>query len=212
VFGLFALALPASGCKKKSDPSAAVEGNGVAKTEERSVPPGISSLRVSGIVHATYTVGEPHLELRGDANLLPLILMDTSAGRLSLTQEQTLKPKMTLAATITGPQLTEIVAEAASRVTVEGIRGDRLKVRTAGAADLTVKGSVDELEVSAVLATRVDLTGLSVRKARVVADKAARVSLGYVEELDVESKGVSLVTFTGDPKITRSVGRHPVRR
>ena len=211
VLGLFALWVLASGCKKRDD-DAAVQGNGVAKTEERPVPAGLASLRVGGLLHATYTVGAPHLDLRGDANLLPLILMDTSAGRLTLTQNQTLKPKMTLSATIAGPQLTEIVADMASQLTVEGIRGDRLKVRTAGAANLTVKGSVEELEVEALLATKLDLTALSVRKARIVTDKAARVNLGYVEELDVESKGASIVSYTGDPKFTRTVGRRPVRR
>jgi putative autotransporter adhesin-like protein len=211
LLALATLSFVAPACKKNGD-DAVVEGSGVVKTEERPVPPGLSSLRVGGVVQATYTVGPPHLELRGDANLLPLIVMDTSAGRLSLDQERTLKAKMALSATIAGPQLVEIVAGAASRLTVEGIRGDRLKVRAGGAANLTIKGSVDELEVSAVLASQLDLTGLSVRKARVVSDKAARVNLGYVEELDVESKGVSTVTFTGDPKITRTVGRHPLQR
>jgi len=210
VLGLLALWAVAPGCKKKGDET--VEGNGVAKTEQRQVPPGLSSLRVGGVLHATYTVGAPRVELRGDANLLPLIVMDTSAGRLSLAQEQTLKPTMTLGATIVGPELTEITADTASQVTVEGIRANRLRVRTAGAARLTVKGSVEELEVSAVLASQLDLTELSVRKAHVVSEKAARVNLGYVEELDVESKGASMVTFTGDPKITRTVGRRPVQR
>jgi hypothetical protein len=100
----------------------------------------------------------------------------------------------------------------AAQLTVEGIRGERLNLRTAGAANLTVKGSVDELEVEALLATKLDLTALSVRKARIVTDKAARVNLGYAEELDVESKGASTVTYTGDPKFTRTVGRRPVRR
>lgn len=210
MLGLVALSVLAPGCKKKPDEP--VEGNGVAKSEQRQVPPGLTSLRVGGVLHATYAVGAPHVELRGDGNLLPLVLMDTSSGRLSLTQDQTLKPKMTLGATITGPQLTEILGDMAAQVAVDGIRVERLRVRTAGAAKLTLKGSVDELEVSAVLASRLDLTGLSVRKAHVVSEKAARIDFGYVEELDVESKGASMVTFTGEPKITRTVGRRPVQR
>lgn len=211
MWGLVALAVTAaSGCKKKE--SEVTEGSGVAKTAERQVPPGLSSLRVGGVLHATYAIGAPHLELRGDDNLLPLVVVDTSSGRLSLSQDRTLKPKMTLGAAIAGPQLTEIVADTASRLSVEGIRGERLRVRTAGAATLTVKGSVEELEVSAVLASQVDLTGLTVRKARIVTEKAARVNLGYVEELDVESKGGSFVTYTGDPKITLKGGRPPLRR
>lgn len=212
MLGLAALAVLAAGCKKKVEETPAVEGNGVAKTEERQVPPGLTSLKVGGVLHATYVVGAPHLELRGDANLLPLVVMDTSAGRLALTQDQTFKPKMNLTATIAGPQLAEITADMASQLTVEGVRSDRLKVRAAGAANVTVKGFVDELEVTAVLVSRLDLTGLSVRKARVVTDKAARVNLGYVEELDVESNGVSSVTYAGDAKITRTVGRAPRRR
>jgi len=41
---------------------------------------------------------------------------------------------------------------------------------------------------------------------------AANVQLGYVEELDVETRGPARVSYMGDPKITRSVGRPPSKQ
>ena len=38
------------------------------------------------------------------------------------------------------------------------------------------------------------------------------VELGYVEELDVETRGAARVSYMGDPKITRSEGRPPAKR
>jgi hypothetical protein len=203
--------LAAPACKKKKDGAPALEGNGVAKTEARSIT-SFTSLQVGGIVQATYTVGSPRLELHGDANLLPEVQAEVAAGRLALTQKQTLKPSMTLSATIAGPELEEIIAAMASRVTVQGIHAKHLVIRGGGAAKLTVTGSAEDIDVSAEMASQLDLSGLSVGRARVSAATAARVYLGYVEELDVETRAAARVSYTGDPKIARNVGRGASKR
>jgi hypothetical protein len=38
------------------------------------------------------------------------------------------------------------------------------------------------------------------------------VELGYVEELDVETRGVARVSYMGEPKLTRVEGRPPSKR
>jgi hypothetical protein len=207
-----ATALLLAGCKKKP-PAAnpAVEGNGVATTLERPVAP-FTSLHVGGVIQATFAPGTPHLALHGDSNLLPLLEVDEASGDLWLKQPRTFNPKMTLRAEITGPTPTVIVADVASHLEVNGMSAERLQVRGAGAARLVITGSARELEVTAALASVIDLTHLSAAKARVVASTAARVDLGYVEELDVETRDRARVSYTGDPKLTRSVGRGAVKR
>jgi hypothetical protein len=41
---------------------------------------------------------------------------------------------------------------------------------------------------------------------------AVSVTFGSVEELDVETHGAALVSYQGETKVTRSVGRAPSRR
>jgi len=200
------------GCKKKPPAaSSAVEGNGVATTLERPLAP-FTSLHVGGVVQATFAPGTPHLAFHGDSNLVPLVVVDESGGGVWLKQLQPFNPKMALRAEITGPPPTLIVADVASRLNASGLHAERLEVRGAGAARLAIKGSAQELEVTAALASVIDLTELSVAKARVVASTAARVDLGYVEELDVETRDLARVSYNGDPKLTRSVGRGAVKR
>jgi hypothetical protein len=202
------------GCKKKKTPGDdpdAVKGDGVAKTLERDVPP-FTSLHFGAILEGTYKIGAPHVALHGDANLLPHVQIETLPGHLWLKQDQTLKPAMKLTADVTGPQLTELIVDIASRLTVEGLRTERLRIRGAGAARLEAAGSADELVLDATHAAHLDLTRFAVRKAKVIASGGASVQLGYIEELDVETRGAARVSYMGDPKITRSEGRAPAKQ
>jgi hypothetical protein len=153
------------GCKKKKKPeddAKAVKGDGVAQTLERDLKP-FSSLHLGTILEATYKIGPPHVALRGDANLLPHIQLETTPDHLSISQDATLKPAMKLTADISGPQLNEIIVDIASQLTVEGLHAEHLHVRGAGAGRLVATGSADELVLEAALAARLDLTHFPVR-------------------------------------------------
>lgn len=204
----------APGCKKKAhsgdDPNA-ILGNGVTQTVERGLPP-FTSLHFGTVMEGTYKSGDPHVTLRGDANLLPHIQVETTPDHVWIKQDATLKPAMKLTAEITGPQLNEVIVDIASRLKVEGLRADHLHVRGAGASRLEMSGGADELVVDAALAAQLDLTRFPVRKAKITAAGAAVVQLGYVEELDVETRAAARVSYMGDPKITRSEGRPPSKR
>ena len=210
---LLALSLALPGCKKKksAEDGDAVVGNGVAKTEERTLAP-FNSLHFGTILEGKYTVGPPRVSLRGDANLLPLIRIESTPDHVWFKQEKTLKPAMRLSAEISGPPLNEILVDIASRLNVEGLHAAHLHVRGAGAAQLEAAGSTDELVAEASMVAKLDLRHLAVRKAKVTASGAAQVQLGYVEELDVETRGPARVSYMGDPKITRSEGRPPAKQ
>jgi len=217
-FQLAALALcvvvGATGCKKKKPHGDEdnVTGSGVLKTVEKPVPP-FASLHLSTVSEGKYTIGEPKVTLRGDDNLLPLIRVDSTPGQLVVSQEKTFKPAINLTTDIAGPpDLTELIVDITARLTVEGLKAGKLTVKTSGVGKLTASGSADEIVIEAAMASQIDLTHLAVRKAKVTAIKAAQVRLGYVEELDVETRAAARVSYMGDPKITRSVGRPPIKQ
>lgn len=217
--GLAALALcvvvGATGCKKKTKARGGedgVPGNGVLKTVEKPVPP-FTSLHLSAVSEGKYSIGEPKVTLRGDDNLLPLIRVDSTPGHLVLDQKETLKPAIKLTTDISGPpDLTELIVDVTARLTVEGLKAGKLAVRTSGVGRLTASGSADEIVIDAAMVSQIDFTHLAVRKAKVTAVKAAQVRLGYVEELDVETRAAARVSYMGDPKITRSLGRPPIKQ
>lgn len=205
--------LGATGCKKKKPhgDEDAVAGSGVLKTLEKPVPP-FTSLHLSTVSEGKYTIGEPKVTLRGDDNLLPLIQVTSTPDHLVVKQDKTLEPNIKLTTDISGPVPTELIVDVTAKLTVEGLKADHLVVRTAGVGQLAASGSADEIVVVAELASRIDFTHLAVRKAKVTASKAAVVRLGYVEELDVETRAAARVSYMGDPKITRSVGRPPFKQ
>ncbi|HEV8547493.1 MAG TPA: DUF2807 domain-containing protein [Polyangiaceae bacterium] len=211
-WSLLVAAVVAAGCAKKPPKAEEVlEGSGVPKTLERDLAP-FTALHVGGVVEAKVTLGKPHLLLRGDENLVSALEVTAAGERLALVQPTAFKPKMTLSAEISGPELAEIIVDVASRTTVEGLHAQKLSVRGGGAARLSLAGTVDELTLASRGVVAFDLTNLAVRRARVKVLDAVSVTFGSVEELDVETHGAALVSYQGETKVTRSVGRAPSRR
>jgi len=212
-WSLLAAAVAAAGCAKKpkEEPETRLEGSGVTKTLERELAP-FPFLHVGGLVEAKVTIGKPHLTLRGDDNLVDALEVTAMDGHLSLVQPSVFKPKMTLSAELSTPELAEIIVDVASRTAVEGVRAQKLSLRGGGGARLSLTGTVDELELSARGVAAFDLKELAVHRARVNVVDAASVTFGSVEELDVETHGAARVSYQGETNITRSVGRPPSRR
>lgn len=208
---LVVAAVAAAGCAKKPKAEPALDGSGVPKALERDVAP-FTALHVGGVVEAKVTVGKPHLLLRGDDNLVSALEVTSTEGRLALVQPAAFKPKMTLSAELSTPELGEIIVDVASRTVVEGLHAQKLTVRGGGAARLSLSGTVDELDLASRGVTAFDLTRLAVHRARVKVLDATKVTFGSVEELDVETHGAAFVSYQGETKITRSVGRAPSRQ
>jgi hypothetical protein len=192
------------GCEKNK-PSDTVEGNGVAASAERDVAP-FSRVAVGSRIELDVTVGNASkLELRGDRNLLPLVTSRSENGLLTLDVGKKIKPSMRLHARISVPRLDSASATKVARIDIQGLAADTFEANATDVAKLSAAGTAKALVLKGAVGASLDFSKVSAASATVRLEKAATARLGYLEELDVATKGATRVFYVGDPKIKKDV-------
>jgi len=191
-------------CEKKKPPDA-LEGNGVAATVERDVAP-FSRLAVGSRIELEVTIGKAsRLELNGDGNLLPHVTSRSENGLLTLDTDKRVKPSMRLRARISVPRLDSASGTKVARIDIQGLAADTFEAHATDVAKLSAAGTAKALVLKGAVAGSLDFSKVSAASATVRLEKAASVRLGYLEELDVATKGATRVSYVGDPKIKKDI-------
>ena len=192
------------GCEKKK-PSDTVEGNGVSASAERDVAP-FSRVAVSSRIELEVAVGKAsRLELRGDGNLLPLVTSRSENGLLTLDVGKKIKPSMRLHARISVPRLDSASATKIARIDIQGLAADTFEASVTDVAKLSAAGTAKALVLKGAQVGSLDFSKVSAASATVRLERAATARLGYLEELDVVTKGATRVSYVGDPKIKKDI-------
>ena len=117
-----ALLLSAAACRihSGSGTGSEVQGNGIAKTEARTVG-AFDAIEVDGPIQLELTSGPADVSLAGDENLLPLISTTVSGGKLVVHPTHDLQSKGLLMVTVRAPKVDRIEVKGMGRVHASGI-------------------------------------------------------------------------------------------
>jgi hypothetical protein len=205
----------------------ALQGSGVSKTETRELPTLTGKVEVQGAFRATIRPGDKgSVQLSGDDNILPLVETDVTDGSLviRIKDDTAIRPNVTLKADITLPKLTSLTASGAtivratagecerfeahasgaSRVTVEGIKSEKVAFTLDGASDLTADGATSDLKVESNGASQIHAAKLSADSADVNLSGASRAEVAAAKSVRGDASGASNLEVVGDPA-TRAV-------
>jgi hypothetical protein len=175
------------------------EGSGVEASESREVD-SFSRISLSGAADVVVTVGEAQaVTVRGDDNLLGDVKTEVDDGRLKISEDGQLDPKVGITVEITVPDLEEVDVSGAGDVTVEGLRGEVFRVDVSGAGNVEASGRVDRVEAEISGAGDVRLTELVARDATADISGAGSIRLHATESLTASVSGAGSVVYTGDP-------------
>jgi hypothetical protein len=158
--------------------SPAVPGSGVAKEESRPVE-AFHAIEAGNALQVTVTVtkgAKPSLDIKGDDNLVPLVVSEIHEGKLTLRikDNSNIRTKLPLEVTVVTDVLDEAIASGAATVKVKG------------------DAKVDKFTAGASGAARLSVDGLETPKAIASASGASQVILsGTAESLDVVAAGAS---------------------
>jgi hypothetical protein len=189
IFVLIAMGLTA-GC---SNP--AIRGDGAIKTEARPVSE-FSRIVVAGGYQVTWLNGPAGLSITTDQNLLPLITTVVSGDTLRIESKESLAPTKGTAIKLSSRSLGEIQLVGAVNFAATSLSGDRLKIGSTGASEVTLDGSVLILEA--------DLTGASKLKANSLKTNSASISLVGASDAHVNVTGDLKASITGAGSLTYS--------
>lgn len=171
----------------------AVQGNGVAARDQRSVP-ALPQLEVGGAMVVDVQVGPaPSLVVEADSNLLPLIRTEPHGDTLQVYAERSIRSSTPIHIIYTVPHLTGLQAGGSGRVAVAGLDGEPLTVRKSGSGQASLAGRVASLDAKSSGSGSLDASGLHSGAARLVLSGSGSVDLGQVRgdyaRVDVSGSG-----------------------
>lgn len=176
-----------------------VKGDGVIKTETRGISD-FSRLVVAGGYDIQWSVDKPSLTITADQNLLPLIKTTVSGSTLQIDSNENLAPTKGIIITLSGSSLADVQLTGGNSFTAGQISGDNLKLEATGASEMTIAGSVTNLQANLTGASNLNAMALQTRDATLSLTGASDARVNVSGALKASITGAGSVTYSGDPK------------
>ena len=176
------------------------KGSGKLASESREVG-SFTGVDVSGVFQVEITAQKEFgVEIEADDNLLPLIKTEVRGGVLRIETKQKISTSNPLRIRISAPNIDNIEASGASKVTLSNVKNDDLRVDTSGASKITLAGETANLTIEVSGASAIDAENLKAENANVDASGASHVSVFAINELKSDASGASKIVYSGSPK------------
>lgn len=173
-------------------------GNGEPLTEVREVDP-FHAIDVGGVFTVQAKQGpERRVEVRGDSNLVPRVVVESKGGRLRAHLEGNVLPNLPLVLVLSTPELDEIELSGASKAEVVAIDGASLEVEVSGASTLKLQGKTTKLDVDISGASDVEAAALVADDVEIDASGASDAEVTANVSLEAEASGASSIVWFGN--------------
>ncbi len=207
-----------------------VHGSGKIETETRKVA-GFDEITIRYPAEIVIRQGAAEsVTIEADDNLLPQLTTEVRSGTLYIeNQEQNfarrVNPSESIKITIIVKVLRDIEFSSAGKLTVEGLKGDALKISLGGAGDIFLKDiELKNLETQLSGAGKITASGsatqanltisglgdfagndLTCKEAVVLISGAGTVTLHVEEKLNARISGAGSVNYYGSPSVTQAI-------
>jgi len=174
-------------------------GSGTSATEERAVA-GFSAVRVSAAAIVEISIGAlVAVRVTADDNLLDNVRTQVVGERLDVGLTGGVQTRTPILVTVTMPSLTAIEASSAGQARVAGLAGGTLTVGGDSSGRIEVTGVVEDLDVRAGSAARLELAGLEATRADVQLDSAAVARLHVLDSVGGSVSSAAVLMLAGAP-------------
>lgn len=174
-------------------------GSGNLATETRDID-GFKGVDVGGVFQVEITAQKEFgIEIEADDNLLPLIKTEVRGGVLHIESECKISSSNAIRVKISAPDIENIEASGASKVSLAGVKNAELKIDTSGASRVTINGETTNLTIDVSGASNIDAENLKTENATVEASGASHVNVFVSGRLTADASGASKILYTGNP-------------
>jgi len=189
-----------------------IRGDGEIKTEERTISD-FSKVLVKGGYEIKWSIGKPALKLSADENLLPLIKTVVSGHTLQIDSKEDLAPTKSVTIILCSASLSDMRLSGGKSFKASQISGHELKIESSGAWDISVDGSVTELEANLAGASKLNAKSLQTQTAKLSLLGASDAHVTVTDALKVSVIGACSVIYSGNPKSveTNVIGAGSIR-
>jgi len=189
-----------------------IRGDGEIKTEDRTISD-FSKVVVKGGYEIKWSNGKPALKLSADENLLPLVKTAVSGHTLQIDSKDDLAPTKSITIILCSASLADMRLSGGKSFKASQISGHELKIESSGAWDISVDGSVTELEANLAGASKLNAKSLQTQTATLSLLGASDAHVTVTDALKVSVMGACSVIYSGNPKSveTNVIGAGSVR-
>jgi hypothetical protein len=191
---LLAAATAVAGCSRPG-----IKGDGTIKSEDRPVSD-FSRVVATGGYQIQWTSGKPALNLSTDQNLLPLVRTVVSGDTLTIDTTEDLAPTKNITIIISSAALADAQLTGGISFKAGPLAGPELKLVSTGASDISVEGSVTNLEASLTGASQLNAKSLATQTATLSLLGASDANVTVTDTLKVSITGAGSLTYSGNPK------------
>jgi hypothetical protein len=176
-----------------------IKGDGVIKAEDRPVAD-FSRVVVTGGYEIKWSGGKPALNISTDQNLLPLVETIVSGDTLQIESKENLAPTKRITIVLYSSSLAEVQLTGGNSFRAGQITGHDLKIESTGASDISIDGSITNLEVSLTGASHLNAKSLQTQTATLSLLGASDADVAVSDALKVSLTGACSVAYSGNPK------------
>lgn len=189
-----------------------VKGNGEITTEQRPVTD-FSELHSDGSFDIEWRTGAPSLTITTDQNLMKYVQAEVHGDYLRLHLRERVLPTHGLKVAVSSSQRTGCKLTGASQMLAHDLTGESFAVKTTGAADVKLDGTVNQLLADMTGASELSARKLLTKTAEVSTTGAASADVSVSDALRVTITGAGDVTYHGNPTVQKRVtGAGDIRR
>jgi hypothetical protein len=196
---LAVLGIITAGCLRSG-----VKGDGVIKAEDRTVSD-FTKVVVTGAYEVQWTNGKAALNISADENILPLIKTVVTDGTLEIESSESISPSQTIKVTLSSAALKAVELTGGNNFKASQVAGDSLKLEATGASNITVDGSVTNLQAEFTGAGKLKAHSLQTHTATLTLTGASEAEVNVSDALKVNITGAGSLTYSGDPKVEQNV-------
>ena len=185
-----------------------VVGSGKVASEIRSVS-GFSSVALQGSGNVDVTLGDTEsVIIEADDNILPLIETNVLAGQLIISTKgyTTINPITPVRVNVTMKTLKGLTLSGSGNIHVAKMAGDSLMVNLPGSGNITVTGSVTNVDASLSGSGNIYCSGLQAKSATVTLNGSGEVEVFASQSLNAGVLGSGTIRYGGNPsQISKSI-------
>ncbi len=177
-----------------------VEGNGIAKTENRNVS-AFSNVEVDGAFNVYVECRKKQkLEVSGDSNILPHIITRIKGNTLQITTSKTICPKKLLEVRVSADNIEKVTASGAVDLSISGVDNNKLDLEIDGAGDIKASGKTKNFRVDVSGSGDLKAKDLKAENVEVSINGAGNAVVNASKKLKAEINGAGDIVYYGNPK------------
>jgi hypothetical protein len=184
----------------------AIKGNGIIKTEERTLPK-FDGISVAGSYDVRVKCGEEQkVTVSCDDNLLPHVITEVKDGKLDIYNKHSISPIAGMELTISVENLKSFSITGSAEVSVNGISGESFIVDIAGSGEAVLTGKVVKFELDIAGSGEISAKDLIAENVGIDVSGSGEAVIFVTQKLHVEIAGSGEVKYYGKPaEVTKDI-------